>query len=131
MKNCEIRYFLTLVIGRCRYPTIIVLVQDRPIRFGYSHQLGKQSRLRPVQRLHRLLWLLNPRNYTTGTIVAGNPGKGLRTPLTPELFGAAFRLDLVNTSAFIGSNLPTRRHYFRLAGYVGIEGKRQGTSPYL
>jgi hypothetical protein len=53
MKNRETRYFLGLVIYRCCHSTIIVLVQDRPIRFGCSHQLGKQSRFRPVQRLHR------------------------------------------------------------------------------
>ena len=53
MENHEIRYFLGLVICRCRHSTMIVLVQGRPIRFGCSHQLGKQSCLRPVQRLHR------------------------------------------------------------------------------
>src|SRR5258708_14564427 len=49
MKNREIRYF---GFGHLSLPsshTIIVLVQDRPIRFGCSHQLGKQSCLRPVQ----------------------------------------------------------------------------------
>jgi hypothetical protein len=69
-----------------------------------QNEIARLLHQRHGKRLHRPLCPLNPRDYTTGTIVEGNAGKGLRTPLTPELFSAAFRLDLINTRAFSDTN---------------------------